>query len=182
MDDKKILYMYKEEGKREFAFNLLVQSYSERLYWHIRSLTLDHEDANDLLQSTLIKAWNNLPTFRGDSKLYTWLYKIATNETLTFLKKKQLSSFLSLSSYDSILESKLEGDTHFNGDKMQLALQKAILKLPPTQRAIFNFRYFQELPYEEISQILGTSVGALKASYHHAYKKIKKEMEDLFLD
>lgn len=182
MDDKKIIYLYKEEGKREFAFNLLVQKYSERIYWHIRSLTLDHEDANDLLQTTLIKVWNNLSSFREDSKLYTWIYRIATNETLTFLKRKQLTSYLSLSSYDAVLENKLESDSHFNGDKMQLALQKAILKLPPAQRVVFNFRYFQELPYEEISQILNTSVGSLKASYHHAYKKIKKEMEDLFLD
>ncbi|MBQ1219562.1 MAG: sigma-70 family RNA polymerase sigma factor [Bacteroidales bacterium] len=182
LDDKKILYLYKEEGKREFAFNLIVQKYSERLYWHIRSLTLDHQDTNDLLQTTLIKIWSNLPNFREESKLYTWIYRIATNETLTFLKRKQLTSFLSLSSYDAVLENKLASDSYFNGDKMQKALQKAILKLPPTQRVVFNFRYFQEMPYEEISQIMNTSVGSLKASYHHAYKKIKKEMEDLFLD
>ena len=182
LDDKKILYLYKEEGKREFAFNLIVQKYSERLYWHIRSLTLDHQDTNDLLQTTLIKIWSNLPSFREESKLYTWIYRIATNEALTFLKRKQLTSFLSLSSYDAVLENKLESDSYFNGDKMQKALQKAILKLPPTQRVVFNFRYFQEMPYEEISQIMNTSVGSLKASYHHAYKKIKKEMEDLFLD
>ena len=182
MDDKKILYLYKEEGKREFAFNLIVQKYSERLYWHIRNLTLDHQDTNDLLQTTLIKIWSNLPNFREESKLYTWIYRIATNETLTFLKRKQLTSFLSLSSYDAVLENKLASDSYFNGDKMQKALQKAILKLPPTQRVVFNFRYFQEMPYEEISQIMNTSVGSLKASYHHAYKKIKKEMEDLFLD
>ncbi|MBO5764358.1 MAG: RNA polymerase sigma factor [Bacteroidales bacterium] len=182
LDDKKILYLYKEEGKREFAFNLIVQKYSERLYWHIRSLTLDHQDTNDLLQTTLIKIWSNLPSFREESKLYTWIYRIATNEALTFLKRKQLTSFLSLSSYDAVLENKLESDSCFNGDKMQKALQKAILKLPPTQRVVFNFRYFQEMPYEEISQIMNTSVGSLKASYHHAYKKIKKEMEDLFLD
>ncbi|MBQ5784168.1 MAG: sigma-70 family RNA polymerase sigma factor [Bacteroidales bacterium] len=182
LDDKKILYLYKEEGKREFAFNLIVQKYSERLYWHIRSLTLDHQDTNDLLQTTLIKIWSNLPNFREESKLYTWIYRIATNETLTFLKRKQLTSFLSLSSYDAVLENKLASDSYFYGDKMQKALQKAILKLPPTQRVVFNFRYFQEMPYEEISQIMNTSVGSLKASYHHAYKKIKKEMEDLFLD
>lgn len=182
LDDKKILYLYKEEGKREFAFNLIVQKYSERLYWHIRSLTLDHQDTNDLLQTTLIKIWSNLPNFREESKLYTWIYRIATNEALTFLKRKQLTSFLSLSSYDAVLENKLASDSYFNGDKMQKALQKAILKLPPTQRVVFNFRYFQEMPYEEISQIMNTSVGSLKASYHHAYKKIKKEMEDLFLD
>jgi RNA polymerase sigma-70 factor (ECF subfamily) len=182
LDDKKILYLYKEEGKREFAFNLIVQKYSERLYWHIRSLTLDHQDTNDLLQTTLIKIWSNLPNFREESKLYTWIYRIATNETLTFLKRKQFTSFLSLSSYDAVLENKLASDSYFNGDKMQKALQKAILKLPPTQRVVFNFRYFQEMPYEEISQIMNTSVGSLKASYHHAYKKIKKEMEDLFLD
>ena len=179
-EDKDILEIYKQEGKQEYAFNLLVRKYSERLYWHIRKLTCSHDDANDLLQSTLVKIWQNLPTFREESKLYTWIYRIATNETLTFLKRKRLSSFLSLSDYDSVLENKLKSDKYFNGDKLQLALQKAILKLPDKQRAVFNLRYFQQMKYEDISEIMNTSVGALKASYHQAYHKIKAELENEF--
>lgn len=180
MEDKEILNLYKEEGKQEYAFNLLVRKYSERLYWHIRKLTCSHDDANDLLQTTLVKIWKYLPEFREESKLYTWLYRIATNETLTFLKKRRLSAALSLSNYETILENKLKSDSSFNGDKLQMALQKAILKLPDKQRAVFNLRYFQEMKYEEISDVLNTSVGALKASYHHAYQKIKNELEETF--
>lgn len=179
LEDKEILEIYKQEGNREYAFNLLVRKYSERLYWHIRKLTCCHEDANDLLQTTLVKVWKNLPEFREESKLYTWLYRIATNETLTFLKKKRITSFLSLTDYSTVLENKLQTDKYFNGDRLQTAFYKAILKLPDKQRAVFNLRYFQELKYEEIAQILGTSVGALKASYHHAYKKIKQNLEEL---
>lgn len=180
MEDKEILNLYKEEGKQEYAFNLLVRKYSERLYWHIRKLTCSHDDANDLLQTTLVKIWKYLPEFREESKLYTWLYRIATNETLTFLKKRRLSAALSLSNYETILENKLKSDNSFNGDKLQMALQKAILKLPDKQRAVFNLRYFQEMKYDEISDVLNTSVGALKASYHHAYQKIKNELEETF--
>ena len=182
LEDKKILELYRTEGKQEFAFNLLVEKYSERLYWHIRKLTCSHEDTNDLLQSSLVKIWENLPSFREESKLYTWIYRIATNQTLTFLKKKRLGAMLSLSSYDTILENKLQSDPSFNGDKLQMALHKAILHLPDKQRAVFNLRYFQELEYKDIAEILDTSVGSLKASYHHAYNKIKKELEEQFSD
>ncbi len=177
--ERDIINIYKE-GRQEYAFNLLVREYSERLYWHIRKLTCDHDDANDLLQITLVKAWQNLPTFREDSKLYTWLYRIATNETLTFLRKKRLRSFLLLSNYEKTLENKLQADTSFNGDKLQLALQREIIKLPDRQKAVFTLRYFQQLKYEEISEILDTSVGSLKASYHHAYTKIKRALENEF--
>ena len=179
-EDKEIIEIYRQEGREEYAFNLLVRKYSERLYWHIRKLTCSHDDANDLLQTTLVKIWQNLPTFREESKLYTWLYRIATNETLTFLKKKRLVSLLSLSDYNSILENKLHSDKYFNGDKLQLALHRAIIKLPDKQRAVFNLRYFQQLKYEDISEIMNTSVGALKASYHHAYQKIKTQLENEF--
>ena len=162
-EDKEILELYRQEGKREYAFNLLVRKYSERLYWHIRKFTCSHDDANDLLQTTLIKVWEHLPDFREESQLYTWLYRIATNESLTFLKKKRIGSFLSLSSYDKVLENKLESDPFFNGDKLQLALQREIIKLPDKQKAVFTLRYFQQMKYEEISEILDTSVGALKA-------------------
>lgn len=182
MEDKKILELYREEGKQEFAFSLLVEKYSERLYWHIRKLTCSHEDSNDILQSSLVKIWENLPNFREESKLYTWIYRIATNETLTFLKKKRITAMLSLSNYDTTLANKLQSDPSFNGDKLQLALHRAILRLPDKQRAVFNMRYFQELKYEEIAEIMDTSVGSLKASYHHAYKKIKEELQEKFCD
>lgn len=180
MEDKEILTIYKEEGRQEYAFNLLVHKYSERLYWHIRKLTCSHDDANDLLQTTFLKTWKNLPAFREESKLYTWLYRIATNETLTFLKRKRLTSVLSLNSYEAVLENKLKSDKSFNGDDLQYALHKAIIRLPDKQRAVFNLRYFQEMKYEEISEVMNTSVGALKASYHHAYQKIKTELQETF--
>ncbi len=182
MEDREILEIYRTEGKQEFAFNLLVQKYSERLYWHIRKLTCSHEDSNDLLQSSLIKIWQHLPDFREESKLYTWIYRIATNETLTFLKRKRITAMLSLSSYDTILANKLQSDPSFNGDKLQMALHKAILSLPDKQRAVFNLRYFQEMKYEDMSEILDTSVGALKASYHHAYNKIRSQLQEFAND
>ena len=182
MEDKEILELYRTEGKQEFAFNLLVQKYQERIYWHIRKLTCSHEDSNDLLQSTLVKIWENLPAFREEAKLYTWVYRIATNETLTFLKKKRLGAMLSLSNYDTTLANKLQSDPSFNGDKLQMAIHKAILHLPDKQRTVFNLRYFQELKYEEIAEIMETSVGSLKASYHHAYKKVKEELQEKFCD
>ena len=140
IEDKEILKLYREEGKQEFAFNLLVQKYSERLYWHIRKLTCSHEDSNDILQGALIKIWEHLPAFREESKLYTWIYRIATNETLTFLKKKRIAAMFSLSSYDSTLASKLQSDPSFNGDKLQMALHKAILHLPDKQRAVLKWQ------------------------------------------
>lgn len=179
MDDKDLLDLYKEDGKENYAFNLIVGKYSERLYWHIRKMVASHDDANDLLQNTFIKAWKALPEFREESRLFTWLYRIATNEVLTFLKRKQLRSFLSLTDYSKKLENVVESDTYFNGDAAQKALHKAILKLPEKQRIVFNMRYFDELKYEEISEILGTSVGALKASYHHATRKIQESLQEL---
>ena len=179
MEDKEILEIFRKEGKQEFAFNLLVQKYSERLYWHIRKLTCSHEDTNDILQTALVKIWEHLPYFREESKLYTWIYRIATNETLTFLKRKRIGAFLSLGNYEKTLENKLQSDPSFNGDKLQRELHKAMLKLPEKQRIVFSLRYFDEMKYEDIALITGTSVGALKASYHHAYNKIKREIETL---
>ncbi|MCI1779047.1 MAG: RNA polymerase sigma factor [Bacteroidales bacterium] len=178
MEDKDILEIYEKEGKKEYAFNLIVRKYSDRLYWHLRELTFSHEDSNDLLQTTLIKTWKYLPNFRGDSSLYTWLYRIATNEALTFLKKKRLRALVSLSDYDSVMEENLKSDPSFNGSRLQMNLQKAILSLPDKQRAVFSLRYFQEMKYEDISKTLNTSIGALKASYHHAYHKVKSYMEE----
>lgn len=170
--------MFREEGKENYAFNLIVDKYSERLYWHIRKITASHDDTNDILQNTFVKAWNALPSFREESRLYTWLYRIATNESLTFIKKSKMRSFLSLSDYSKQVENQLEADPYFNGDETQRIFRKAIMKLPGKQRAVFTMRYYDEMKYEEISEILGTSVGALKASYHHAFQKIQEYLKE----
>lgn len=177
MEDKELLQLFNEEGNERYAFNLIVDKYSERLYWHIRKIVPSHDDSNDVLQNTLIKAWRGLPSFREEAKLYTWLYRIATNESLTFLKRAKRNSFFSLTDYDQMVENMLEADPYFDGDKAQKLLQKAIFQLPPRQRTVFTMRYYEELTYNEISEILETSVGALKASYHHAYQKVKSFLE-----
>ena len=158
------------------AFEQVVKMYSEQLYWQIRRMVVSHDDANDLLQNTFIKAWNNLDYFRGEAKLSTWLYRIALNECLNFLNKQRAERSLSIDEVDSTLLNKLESDAYFDGDEVQKQFQRAVLRLPEKQRMIFNLKYFQEMKYEDISDILGTSVGALKASYHHEVKKI----EDFF--
>ncbi|MEA4868433.1 MAG: RNA polymerase sigma factor [Bacteroidia bacterium] len=178
MEDKDLLQLFREEGKENYAFNLIVDKYSERLYWHIRKITASHDDTNDILQNTFVKAWNALPSFREESRLYTWLYRIATNESLTFIKKSKMRSFLSLSDYSKQVENQLEADPYFNGDETQRIFRKAIMKLPGKQRAVFTMRYYDEMKYEEISEILGTSVGALKASYHHAFQKIQEYLKE----
>lgn len=165
-------------GEREKAFDMLMTAYRERLYWHIRKMVCDHDDADDILQSTFVKVWTSLPDFRGDSGLFTWVYRIATNETLTFLKKKSFRAAISLSDYSSKLAEKVDDDPCFDGDRLQMILQKAVACLPPKQRSIFLFRYFEEMKYSEIAAITGTSEGALKASYHHAYEKVKKYISD----
>ena len=177
MDDRDILMLFKE-GQEHYAFNLLVDKYSERLYWHIRKMVLSHEDADDLLQDVLVKVWNSLSGFREESKLFTWLYRIATNEALTFIKRAKLRAFLSLTDHAEKLDRRLAADPYFNGDNIQRIFYKAISKLPQKQRAVFTMRYFEEMSYEDISEILGGSVGALKASYHHAYHKIQKFLRE----
>ncbi|MCI1719917.1 MAG: RNA polymerase sigma factor [Bacteroidales bacterium] len=179
-EDSEILALYKEEGKADYAFNLIVRKYSERLYWHLRELAGNHEDANDLLQNSLIKIWNNLPTFRGESKLYTWIYRIATNEALTWLKKQRFENRFSLTNFDKALANKLTTDDFFNGDQIQLALQQEVMKLPDKQRAIFSMRYFQDMKYEEIAEITESNVGAVKTSYSIAYNKISDNLKKKF--
>lgn len=156
------------------AFSELVKEYSEPLYWQIRKIVLSHDDANDVLQNTFIKVWTGIDNFRGDSKLSTWLYRIAINEGITFLNKQRGLNNVSVDDADVFLLSRLESDAYFDGDEAQLKLQKAILTLPEKQRIVFNMKYFSEMKYEEMSKILETSVGALKASYHHAVKKIEE--------
>ena len=178
MTNSEIIQLY-ECGRREEAFNGIVETYTERLYWHVRRFLCSHDDTDDLLQDIMIKIWTALPTFRGESKLYTWIYRIATNEVLNHLRKQRFKALVSLDSATSILERKIDDDAYFNGDEMQRELHKAIQRLPEKQRVVFNLRYFEEMKYDEISEITGTSVGALKASYHHAYEKVKADLEKL---
>ena len=171
-----IIEELRDEETRQKAFSKVIKHYSEPLYWQIRRIVISHENANDILQETFIKAWININHFRGEAKLSTWLYKIATNESITFLNKERNRLATSIDDEDSFLINTLEADKWFDGDDLKLELQKAINKLPEKQRLVFNMRYFDEMKYEDMSEILDTSVGALKASYHHAVKKI----EDFF--
>ena len=171
--DNKLLSLFREENSRNYAYNLIVRKYQKRLYWHIRRIVISHEDADDVTQNTLIKAWKGLHKFKEESQLFTWLYRIATNESITFLNKKKKRFFISFNDIEHELSQALESDQHYSGDQIQLTLQKAILTLPEKQRIVFNMRYYGEMKYDEISEILDTSVGALKASFHHAVKKIE---------
>ncbi len=176
--DKEILEFFRTEERKEYAFNLIVRKYQERLYWHVRRILIDHDDTDDILQNTFIKAWNSLETFREASALYTWLYRIATNEALTFLKQKKRKYLLPLVNVEKQLSNAIETDAYFDGDELQIKLQKAILTLPEKQRVVFNMKYFDEMKYEQIAVIMNTSVGALKASFHHAVKKIEKYLTE----
>jgi RNA polymerase sigma-70 factor (ECF subfamily) len=173
-DDKTLLAIYRHSDTKEKGFTLIIRKYQERLYWHIRRMVIDHEDANDVLQNVFIKVWKNLENFREDAQLYTWLYKIATNESLTFLEQLKRKTAVSLSEIEAGLSNKLKADPQFDPNKLEWKLQRAILSLPEKQRLVFNLRYYDEMPYEEMSRILETSEGALKASYHHAVKKIEE--------
>lgn len=173
-DDKALLALYRQPETREKGFTDIIRKYQERLYWHIRRLVVDHEDANDVLQNVFIKVWKNLEGFREDAQLFTWLYKIATNESLTFLEQQKRKSAVSLSDVETGLNNKLRADSQFDANKLEWKLQRAILSLPEKQRVVFNLRYYDEMPYEEMSRVLETSEGALKASYHHAVKKIEE--------
>ena len=177
--DDKIIELY-SCGRQEEAFNGIVDAYTERLYWHVRRFLCSHDDSNDLLQDIFIKIWTALPTFRQEARLYTWLYRIATNEVLNYLRKQKVKAFISLDSASGILERKIDEDAYFNGDELQRELHKAIQRLPEKQRIVFSLRYFDEMKYEDISEITDTSVGALKASYHHAYNKVKSDLQKLF--
>jgi len=176
--DKELVAMFRNSAQKSYAFNLITRKYQERIYRHIRKIVISHDDTDDLVQNTFLKAWEALDNFREESQLFTWLYRIATNEALTFLRKKRTKYLLPLVDVEYQLSNTLESDTYFNGDEIQLKLQKAVLKLPEKQRLVFNMKYFDEMKYEEISTILGTSVGALKASYHHAVDKVEKFLHE----
>jgi RNA polymerase sigma-70 factor (ECF subfamily) len=173
-EEKEILKKIKDPVSRDIGFSLLVKSYQQRLYWHIRKMVIDHEDADDLLQEVFIKVWKNIDNFREDSNLFTWLYKIATNECLNFLKRKKNKFYIGLDNVQKELTAKLDAGAYVSGTDIQLKLQKALLRLPDKQRLVFNMKYFDDMKYEEISKITETSVGSLKASYHLAVKKIEE--------
>src|SRR6516162_7532165 len=172
--DTELLSQFRDPQTKEKAFTQIIKKYQERLYWHIRRMVVDHEDANDVLQNVFIRVWNGLENFREDSQLYTWLYRIATNESLSFLDQQKKKSSVSMSDVESGLSNKVKAEEHFDASKMEWKLQLAIQQLPEKQRVVFTLRYYDEMPYEEMSQVLETSEGALKASYHHAVKKIEE--------
>lgn len=171
LSDSELVEMLREPRTRREGFAVLVKQYSEKLYWKVRRIVLSHEDANDVLQNVFFKVWNNLQNFQGKSSLSTWLYRIAINESLDFLRKQKMADMVS-SDEDLSVSSRLMSDEYFDGDEIQARLQEAVARLPEVQRMVFNLKYFEEMKYSEISQILNTSEGALKASYHLAVKKI----------
>jgi RNA polymerase sigma factor (sigma-70 family) len=173
IEDNLLLQEFREPATREKAFNGIVKKYQERIYWHIRRLVVDHDDANDVAQNTFVKAWKGLDNFREDAQLYTWLYRIATNESLTFLEQKKRKSAVSFNDVEEGLSNQLQAEKGFDANKLEWKLQLAIQQLPEKQRVVFTLRYYDEMPYEEMSRVLETSEGALKASYHHAVKKIE---------
>ena len=168
----------KEPKTQEQAFRKLMSEYKERLYWHIRKIVISHDDADDVLQNTFIKVYKNINTFKAESKLYSWMYRIATNEAITFINIRAKEKNIDVSELQYKLAENLEADVYFDGNEMQLQLQKAIATLPQKQQLVFNMRYFDEMKYDDMSEILETSVGSLKASYHHAVKKIESFLTD----
>lgn len=177
-NDSILLQQFHQPENKEAAFTAIMRKYQEKLYWHIRRMVVDHEDANDLLQNVFIKVWKNLENFQENAQLYTWLYRIATNECLTFLAQRKKHQVLSLSNDSLGLTDKLKADVNYDARKMEWKLQEAILQLPEKQQLVFNLRYYEEMPYEEMSKLLDTSEGALKASYHHAVKKVAAAIKD----
>ena len=178
LSDTELLALFKNQSTKEIAFTGIVKKYQERLYWHIRRMVNSHEDANDILQNVLVRVWNGLDKFREDSQLYTWLYRIASNESLSFIEQRKKKSALSLSDVENGISNKLKADEHFDSQKIEWKLELAIQQLPEKQRLVFSLRYYDEMPYEEMSKVLETSEGALKASYHHAVKKVEEFLKN----
>ena len=176
--DRHIIADLKDKNKRDLAFHTLVNTYQERLYWHIRKIVMNHDDTDDVLQNTFLKVWRSIDKFREESSLYTWLYRIATNESITFLNSKKKKNMMPLNDVSEYLLENLMSDPFFEGDEIQLKLQHAIIRLPEKQRLVFNMKYFDEMKYDEMAEVLETSVGALKASYHHAAKKVEEYLKN----
>lgn len=175
--DQDILNKINHSETVNYGFNLLMDKYQEKVYWVIRRMVIEHDAADDIAQETFVKVWKNIRSFKGDSKLYTWIYRIATNEALNYLRKKKKRFFLPIADVEHELTTSLESDTYYTGDEIQLKLQKAILTLPDKQRLVFNMKYFEELKFSEIAEVMQVSVGSLKAQYHHAVKKIEKVLK-----
>lgn len=182
IQDEQILMWMKDDRQSERGFRLLLQKYQERLYWHIRRMVTEHEDTNDVLQNCLIKIFRNIRQFEGKSQLYTWLYRIATNEAITFLAQKKRQQVSSLDNDENHLANKLRADAYFDGNEVQIHLQAAMEGLPEKQKLVFQLRYFEEMNYQDMSEMLGTSVGALKASFHHAVKKVETYLSGVQID
>ncbi len=178
ISDPELVKLILDPENRQKGFEQLIKKYQQKIYWHIRKMVIDHDDADDVVQETFIKVWQGLQNFRGDAQLYTWIYRIATNESLNFLQKKRRQNHVPLENDDSLdLLNTLENSisqNYVSGDEIQLKLQKALLQLPDKQRLVFNMKYYEDMKYEDIAEITGTSVGALKASYHLAVKKIEE--------
>ncbi len=180
--DEQILDLVSRETSMERGFRLLMSTYQERLYWQVRRMVLDHDDANDVLQNCLVKIYKSIGRFERKSKLYTWLYRIATNEAITFLNKKKQKMTTPFDSEDNNLANQLQADPYFDGDEVQLRLKEAIARLPEKQQLVFNLRYFDEMSYADMSESLDTSEGALKASFHHAVKKVEAYIKSVVED
>ncbi|MBK8686244.1 MAG: sigma-70 family RNA polymerase sigma factor [Chitinophagaceae bacterium] len=174
VEDQDILDLFRKEETKEKAFSMLVKKYQERLYWHIRRMLIHHEDTNDVLQNMFVKVWRSLDQFRQDAALYTWLYRIATNESLTHIEQAKKRQSRSLSDHEDYIGNTLKAEKGFDANQLEWKLQMAIQSLPEKQRVVFNLRYYDEMPYEKMSEVLETSVGSLKASYHHAAKKVEE--------
>ncbi len=173
LTDEELVIQFKTTTRRESAFTDIVKKYQQKLYWHIRRMVISHDDADDVLQNTFIKVWKGLEHFKGESQLYTWLYRIATNESITFINTKKRKHTEAIDKAENYLQNSLKSERNFDATQAEWKLQQAILTLPEKQRIVFNLRYFDEMPYEEMSKVLDTSEGALKASYHHAVKKVE---------
>lgn len=178
MDDKLLVAQLQDKRTIDNAFRNLMSQYKERLYWHIRKIVLNHEDADDVLQNTFIKVYHNIHSFKGESKLYSWMYRIATNESLSYIRKRAKTQQMESIEMQELMLAKLESDVYFDGDEIQLKLQQAVAQLPQKQRLVFNMKYFDNMKYDDIAEILETSVGGLKANYHHAVKKIEKMLTE----
>lgn len=176
MSEENLIGKLKDPAQKRMAFHELVVTYQQKLYWHIRKIVIDHDDTDDILQNVFLKVWNNIDQFREESTLYTWVFRIATNESLTFLTKQKKQRGLFLRSEEDFLIDKFKADEYFNGDEIHQKLMKAVLKLPEKQRLVFNMRYFDGMKYDDIAEILQITTGALKASYHHAVKKIEDSL------
>ena len=177
-NDAELLAQFRDPATKEKAYTAIIKKYQEKLYWHLRRMVVDNDDANDVLQNVLIRVWNGLQNFREDSQLYTWLYRVATNECLTFLEQQKKRSSVSLDEMGSGLENKIKADENFDAKRLEWKLQLGIQQLPEKQRIVFQLRYYDEMPYEQMSKVLDTSEGALKASYHHAVKKIEEYIKN----